>query len=49
MFKGKDFRDVSIAVLALGTAYGLGILSCVYWELKFLATCSNHSKNEKGS
>lgn len=37
MFKVKDVRDIGTTVLALGTAWGLGVLSCVYFELKLLA------------
>lgn len=32
----KTFRDIVITGLALGTAYGLGVLSCVYFELKVI-------------
>lgn len=32
----KDMRDVLIGTLALGTAWGLGVLSCVYFEIKLL-------------
>ena len=32
----KTLRDIAITGLALGTAYGLGVLSCVYFELKLV-------------
>ena len=48
MSKLKNLTNFSITVLALGTAYGLGILSCVYWEIKLIAECSN-SKKEKSA
>lgn len=37
MINTKTLRDISITALALGTAYGLGILSCVYFEVKAVA------------
>ena len=47
MCKLRGLRNASIVILALGTAYGLGVLSCVYWELKLLATYSNVSNKAK--
>ena len=47
--KLKDLRDLSVTVVALGTAYGLGVLSCVYWELKALAGVCQESKESKES
>lgn len=47
--KLKDLRDLSVTVLALGTAYGLGVLSCVYWELKVLAEYNRESKESTES
>ena len=47
MFK-KNFRDIAVTALALGTAYGLGILSCVYYEIKlFVDVCEATKKEEK--
>ena len=46
MIKRKDLRDISVAALALGTAYGLGILSCVYWEIKIFAECCKAVKED---
>lgn len=36
----KNLRDAAVVVLALGTAYGLGVISCVAYEIKLLAECS---------
>ena len=33
----KTLRNVSLTALALGTAYGLGIITCVYLEVKLFA------------
>jgi hypothetical protein len=44
MFKIKDVRDGAVLVTALATAYGLGILSCVYWELSVFADLYKTSK-----
>jgi hypothetical protein len=46
MSKLKTLRDISVTVLALGTAYGLGVLSCVYFEAKLLAECVQASKKD---
>lgn len=47
MSKIKDIRDAGIVVLSLSTAYGLGVLSCIYWELKFVATYDAKSRKEE--
>ena len=46
MFK-KNFRDVAVMVLALGTAYGLGILSCVIYEVKLFVECCEATKKRR--
>ena len=46
MFKIKDLRDAAVVTLALGTAYGLGVLSCVYWEVKALGEFCNPTKKD---
>lgn len=40
----KNIRDIAVATLALGTAYGLGILSCVAFEIKLFAECCEATK-----
>lgn len=42
----KDLKGLAITAMALGTAYGLGILSCVYWELKLFADICESTKSE---
>lgn len=42
----KNFRDVGITLLALGTAYGLGILSCVVYEVKLFAEVCEATKKK---
>ena len=42
----KKYRDIGITVLALGTAYGLGILSCVVYEVKLFAMVCEATKND---
>ena len=43
MFK-KNFSDAAVTVLALSTAYGLGILSCVVYEVKLFVECCEATK-----
>lgn len=43
---GKQFKNVGITALALGTAYGLGILSCVVYEVKLFAMACEATKND---
>ena len=47
MFTKKDARDVGVTILALGVAYGLGVVSCVYWELKLIVKYSESNKVKK--
>lgn len=42
----KNLRDAGIALLALGTAYGLGILSCVVYEVKLFAELCEATKKD---
>lgn len=42
----KNLRDVGITVLALGTAYGLGIISCVVYEIKLFADVCDATKKD---
>lgn len=46
----NKLTNAAVMVVALGTAYGLGIISCVAWEVKLLAeavTEVEKSKNKK--
>lgn len=43
----KNFRDAAVTVLALGTAYGLGILSCVVYEVRLFVECCEATKKQK--
>lgn len=42
----KNFRDIAVGILALGTAFGLGILTTVYAELKLFAEICEATKRE---
>ena len=42
----KNFRDAGITLLALGTAYGLGILSCIVYEVKLFVECCEATKKK---
>ena len=44
MLRIRDLRDGIIIATALGTVYGLGVLSCVYWEAKLFADFYKTSK-----
>ena len=43
----KDLRDVAVTVLALATAYGLGILSCVVYEAKMFVDVYTELKKDQ--
>ena len=43
----KNLGKVGLTVLALGTAYGLGILSCVVYEAKTFFEIYTELKKEK--
>lgn len=43
----KNFKDVAVVTLALGTAFGLGVISCVAWEIKMFAECCAACKADK--
>ena len=43
----KNLGRVGLTVLALGTAYGLGILSCVVYEVKTFYEMYKELKEEK--
>lgn len=43
MGKMRDLRDAVVGVMAIGTAFGLGVLTCAYWELKLLASACRES------
>ncbi len=45
----KNLGKVGLTVLALGTAYGLGILSCVVYEVKTFCEIYKELKEEKTS
>lgn len=46
----KNLKDIAITTLALGTAFGFGIITTVYVELKWineaLAECNNKKDHE---
>ena len=42
----KNLKDIAITTLALGTAFGLGIITTVYVELKWLVEY-NDKKNKE--
>ena len=45
----KNVGKVGLTVLALGTAYGIGILSCVVYEVKTFFEIYTELKEEKAS
>lgn len=47
MSKIKDLRNAAVVTLAIGAAYGLGIISCVWWELKGLASIYKETKEDE--
>lgn len=47
IFMKKNFRDVAVMALALGTAFGLGVLTTVYTEVKLFAEVCETTKKEK--
>lgn len=45
MLDCRKVRNAAIMTLALGTAFGLGVITCVYSELKLLAVFMNETKH----
>ena len=45
----KTCRNAALMMLALGTAYGLGIISCVVYEVKLFAEVAAATKKETDS
>lgn len=45
MLDCRKVRNAAIMTLALGTAFGLGVITCVYSELKLLAAFMNETKH----
>lgn len=40
-------RNAGLIALSVGTAYGLGVISCVWWELKFISKCCTTDEKNK--
>lgn len=45
----KSCRNAAVMLLALGTAYGLGIISCVAYEVKLFAEVVSATKKDADS
>lgn len=43
----KMFKDVAVTTLALGTAFGLGILTTVYVEVKWIGKALTEYNNKE--
>lgn len=47
IFMKRDFRDAALIALAIGTAYGLGVITCVAYEIKLCTEVFAAIKEEK--
>lgn len=43
----KNFRDLAVMTLALGTAFGLGVLTTVYAEVKLFVEVCEATKTDE--
>lgn len=47
IFMKRDFRDATLIALAIGTAYGLGVITCIAYEVKLCTEFFAAVKDEK--